>query len=106
MARSRHSFRRRLAVSSDKRAFLSRNLPLVVLRSLRLIPGEYLVERIENVEDTKGNNVRRNLRARARARKGGGTRRFAGRQRNVARYEHSPRLVRGRYAAHKLEHRL
>lgn len=26
------------------------------LRSLRLIPGEYLVERIENVEDTKGNN--------------------------------------------------
>jgi Bardet-Biedl syndrome 5 protein len=26
------------------------------LKSLRLIPGEYLVERIENVEDTKGNN--------------------------------------------------
>ncbi|KAI6187030.1 Bardet-Biedl syndrome 5-like protein [Aphelenchoides besseyi] len=25
-------------------------------RSLRLIPGEFLVERIENVEDTKGNN--------------------------------------------------
>ncbi|KAI6177798.1 Bardet-Biedl syndrome 5-like protein [Aphelenchoides bicaudatus] len=25
-------------------------------RSLRLIPGEYLVERIDNVEDTKGNN--------------------------------------------------
>lgn len=25
-------------------------------RQLRLIPGEFLVERIDNVEDTKGNN--------------------------------------------------
>uniref|UniRef100_A0A1I7SGP5 Bardet-Biedl syndrome 5-like protein n=1 Tax=Bursaphelenchus xylophilus TaxID=6326 RepID=A0A1I7SGP5_BURXY len=30
-------------------------------RQLKLIPGEYLVERIENVEDTKGNNGDRGI---------------------------------------------